>query len=170
MSTTALVNMFRRCVNVFGINRKTRSRADMCGCGVLRCQRQSIPQKGDIVRFDRLRFEMSRFPIVERGSRRGDVRNRIGIDWIIRGIVAIRTRGHRCRKFFRITTAGQIETTGFAISRFWGREPTWFENLPSDLKTRVLADYRIQCDDPKTRKQKADKLKIDRIRNRRGNK
>lgn len=57
---------------------------------------------------------------------------------------------------------------GFAISRFWGRDPMWFEGLNRDLKTKLIAEYRIQCDDPKTRKQKADKLKIERIRRRRG--
>lgn len=170
MSTTTLVHMFRRRVNVFGINRTTCSRADLRGCGVLCSQRQKVPQKGDIVRFDSIRFVMSRFSVRSWCSRCVNISKRFGIDWMVCGIVAIRTRGRRCRKFFRITTAGQIETTGFAISRFWGREPTWFESLPRDLKIRVLADYRIQCDDPKTRKQKADKLKIERIRRRRGNK
>lgn len=169
MSTTPLVHMFRRRVDVFGINRTTCSRADLRGRGVLCSQRQKVSQKGDIVRFDSIRFVMFGFSVRSWCSRCVNLRKRFGIGWMVRGIIAIRTGGRRCRKFFRITTAGQIETTGFAISRFWGRDPMWFESLPRDLKIRVLADYRIQCDDPKTRKKKADKLKIERIRRRRGN-
>lgn len=170
MSATAVVHMFRRGVDVFGINRTSCSRAVVCGGVVLCDSGQPISKKGDIVRFDSTRVEMFGFSVREWRRRFDNLRTRIRYDWLVRGIVAIRTGGRRCRKFFRITTAGQIETTGFAISRFWGREPTWFESLPRDLKVRVLADYRIQCDDPKTRKQKADKLKIERIRRRRGKK
>lgn len=167
MSTPAPFNMFRRGFDVFGINGTTCSRAIVCGGVVLCNSGQSISKKTDVVRIDSTRFEMFGFPFRAWCSRFVNLRNRIGFDWMVRGIVAIRKRGRRRRKFFRITTAGNIERTGFAISRFWNREPTWFESLPRDLKVRILADYRIQCDDSKTQKKKADKIKIDRIRSRR---
>ena len=168
MSTSTPFDMFRHRVNVFGIIRTTCSRAVVCGCVVLCGGRPPFSKKTDIVRFGGTWFEMFGFPFRSWCPGVDNIRTRVVGDWLVRGIATVRKRGHRSRKFFRITVAGQIETTGFAISRFWGQEPTWFENLSPELKCRVLADYRIQCDDEKTRKQKADKIKIDRIRRRRG--
>ena len=38
---------------------------------------------------------------------------------------------------------------GFAIDRYWNKEPFWFENQPKDLQIKLLADYRLSNMEPK---------------------
>lgn len=38
---------------------------------------------------------------------------------------------------------------GFAIDRYWKKEPFWFENQPKDLQIKLLADYRLSNMEPK---------------------
>ena len=38
---------------------------------------------------------------------------------------------------------------GFAIDRYWNQEPFWFENQPTNLQIKLLADYRLSNMEPK---------------------
>jgi hypothetical protein len=82
-------------------------------------------------------------------------------------ITPIITRGPRYWKFYRTTTSGAIERTGFAISRFWNRDPYWFQSLDKDLQSRLYVDFMMSKETPQESKRKkveAQKQKIKRWR------
>ena len=51
---------------------------------------------------------------------------------------------------YLLSTAGSIERMGFEISRYWGKDPFWFESQDKDLQIKLLADYRLSKMDSKT--------------------
>ena len=56
---------------------------------------------------------------------------------------------------------------GFAIDRFWGKEPFWFESQAQETQFALLADYRLSHADPKKEKEKTSSLRVEEARKRR---
>ena len=50
------------------------------------------------------------------------------------------------------------------ISRYWNREPDWFDNLDRDLQLRLLADYQLSNEAPEDRKKRESFYKGEKFR------
>lgn len=55
------------------------------------------------------------------------------------------------------------------IERRWNREPGWLRSLPKATQAELIADYRLDIEDPKTKAAKANAAKrarFDKMRQR----
>jgi len=56
---------------------------------------------------------------------------------------------------------------GIILSRHWGRDPWWFESLDRGTKIALIADWQIENEDPKKKKNTEKTRMMERIRKRR---
>jgi len=53
---------------------------------------------------------------------------------------------------------------GLSISRYWGREPHWFENLSYDMRLELVADYMLSHEDGTDSKSQASQARVEAFR------
>lgn len=56
---------------------------------------------------------------------------------------------------------------GFAISKYWGQSPWWFDQLGKNEKLLLIADYQLTHTDQKEKKKSNRNNVIERVRKRR---
>ncbi len=116
---------------------------------------------------DWIRWKVFGTPFEFQCTDQSDYRTRFAIDNVVCSNVAIRRGREHRRKFYRTTTAGNVERLGFRISQFWNRDPLWFSSLSTEMKSKLIADYRLCHEDPKETKRKNKAARINEFNRRR---